>query len=81
MIAAQPKEGGHTDAISVHVRHSSDGSRVLLYTEWSSAEAQHEAAEAGDHEKGHEIFSGTPGVRSGGRGRDHLHHSLDLPLR
>jgi hypothetical protein len=54
--ADQPQKGGHPGAISAHVRHRADGSRVLLYTEWSIAEAHHEAAEVGDHDKGHEIF-------------------------
>ncbi|GAB2891788.1 antibiotic biosynthesis monooxygenase [Streptomyces deserti] len=76
VIAAQPKEGGHPGAISAHFLHSTDGSRVLLYTEWTSIEAHQEAAEAGDHDKGHEIFSGTPGVRPTGGGRYHLHRSL-----
>lgn len=80
VIAAQPKEGGHPGAISAHFLHSADGSRVLLYTEWTSVEAHQEAAEAGDHDKGHEIFSSTPGVRPTGGGRYRLHRSLSLPL-
>ncbi|GGW82951.1 hypothetical protein [Streptomyces caelestis] len=79
-IAAQPQEGGHPGAVSAHVRHRADGSRVLLYTEWSSAAAHHRPPRR-DHDKGHEIFSGTPGVRFTGGGRDHPHHSPHLPLR
>ncbi|MER6806980.1 MULTISPECIES: antibiotic biosynthesis monooxygenase family protein [Streptomyces] len=78
VIAAQPEEGGHPGAISAHFLHSADGSRVLLYTEWTSVEAHQEAAEAGDHDKGHEIFSGTPGVRLTHGGRWHLRHTLRL---
>ncbi|MCC9706596.1 antibiotic biosynthesis monooxygenase [Streptomyces sp. MNU76] len=79
VIAAQPKEGGHPGAISAHFLHSADGGRVLLYTEWTSIEAHQEAAEAGHHDKGHEIFAATPGVRPTGGGRYHLHRSLPLP--
>ncbi|MFF5978024.1 hypothetical protein ACFY78_04130 [Streptomyces olindensis] len=76
VIAAQPRDGGHPGAISAHFLHSVDGSRVLLYTEWTSAEAHQEAAEAGDHDKGHELFSGTPGVRLTHGGRFRLQHAL-----
>ncbi|MET9811715.1 hypothetical protein [Streptomyces sp. NPDC006355] len=76
VIAAQPRDGGHPGAISAHFLHSVDGSRVLLYTEWTSVEAHQEAAEAGDHDQGHEIFSGTPGVRLTHGGRFHLQHAL-----
>jgi heme-degrading monooxygenase HmoA len=76
VIEAQPREGGHPGAISAHFLHSVDGSRVLLYTEWTSVEAHQEAAEAGDHDKGHELFSGTPGVRLTRGGRFHLHRTL-----
>ncbi|MEU4484211.1 antibiotic biosynthesis monooxygenase [Streptomyces purpurascens] len=76
VIAAQPREGGHPGAISAHFLHSADGSRVLLYTEWTSAEAHQEAAEAGDHDQGHELFSGTPGVRLTHGGRFHPHRAL-----
>ncbi|MGW0500539.1 antibiotic biosynthesis monooxygenase [Streptomyces sp. NPDC003007] len=79
VIAAQPKDGGHRGAISAHFLHSADGSRVLLYTEWISVEAHEEAAEAGDHDQGHEIFSSTPGVRLTHGGRYRLHRSLPLP--
>ncbi|OKJ80050.1 hypothetical protein AMK32_27605 [Streptomyces sp. CB01883] len=43
------------------LRHSADGTRALLYTEWPSGGAHQEAAEAGHHDKGHEIFTGTTG--------------------
>ncbi|GAA2946141.1 MULTISPECIES: antibiotic biosynthesis monooxygenase [Streptomyces] len=76
VIAAQPGEGGHPGAISAHFLHSVDGSRVLLYTEWTSAEAHQEAAEAGDHDEGHELFSGTPGVRLTRGGRFRLYRKL-----
>ncbi|MGW0374214.1 antibiotic biosynthesis monooxygenase, partial [Streptomyces coeruleorubidus] len=76
VIEAQPREGGHPGAISAHFLHSVDGSRVLLYTEWTSAEAHQEAAEAGDHDKGHELFSGTPGVRLTHGGRFQLCRTL-----
>ncbi|MFH9003537.1 antibiotic biosynthesis monooxygenase family protein [Streptomyces afghaniensis] len=76
VIEAQPREGGHPGAISAHFLHSVDGSRVLLYTEWTSVEAHQEAAEAGDHDKGHELFSGTPGVRLTHGGRFHLRRTL-----
>ncbi|MFB7929418.1 antibiotic biosynthesis monooxygenase [Streptomyces sp. NPDC056039] len=76
VIAAQPPEGGHPGAISAHFLHSVDGSRVLLYTEWTSAEAHQEAAEAGGHDKAHELFSGTPGVRLTRGGRFHLRRTL-----
>lgn len=81
VIAAQPKDGGHSGAISAHFLHSADGSRVLLYTEWTGAEAHQEAAEAGDHDQGHEIFSSTPGVRLTHGGRYRLHRSPALPPR
>ncbi|WP_158101941.1 antibiotic biosynthesis monooxygenase family protein [Streptomyces swartbergensis] len=76
VIEAQPREGGHPGAISAHFLHSADGSRVLLCTEWTSVEAHQEAAEAGDHDKGHELFSGTPGVRLTHGGRFHLYRAL-----
>ncbi|MFE7901156.1 hypothetical protein ACFU3E_27365 [Streptomyces sp. NPDC057424] len=76
--AAQPKEGGHPGAISAHFLHSADGSRVLLYTEWTGVEAHQEAAEAGDHDHGHEIFSSTPGVRLTHGRRYRLHRSRPL---
>ncbi|MCT9145089.1 antibiotic biosynthesis monooxygenase [Streptomyces violarus] len=76
VIAAQPREGGHPGAISAHFLHSVDGSRVLLYTEWTSAEAHQEAAEAGDHDQGHELFSETPGVRLTHGGRFRLYRTL-----
>ncbi|MFI6371480.1 antibiotic biosynthesis monooxygenase family protein [Streptomyces sp. NPDC050546] len=75
-IAAQPREGGHPGAISAHFLHSVDGSRVLLYTEWTSTEAHQEATEAGDHDQGHELFSGTPGVRLTRGGRFRLYRNL-----
>ncbi|MBT2676280.1 antibiotic biosynthesis monooxygenase [Streptomyces sp. ISL-14] len=78
VIDVQPEEGGHPGAISAHFLHSADGSRVLLYTEWTSVQAHQEAAEAGDHDKGHEIFSRTPGVRLTHGGRWHLSRTLRL---
>ncbi|WP_149827332.1 antibiotic biosynthesis monooxygenase [Streptomyces tailanensis] len=80
VIAAQPEEGGHPGAISAHFLLSTDGTRVLLYTEWTSTEAHQEAAEAGDHDKGHDIFSSTPGVRLTHGNRYHLHRALSRPL-
>ena len=80
LIAVQPEDGFHPGAVSAHFLLSADGTRVLLYTEWTSIEAHQEAAEAGDHDKGHEIMSGTPGVRLTGGGRYHLRRSLSLPL-
>ncbi|MFC4610461.1 hypothetical protein ACFO9E_22035 [Streptomyces maoxianensis] len=73
------RKAGHPGAISAHFLHSADGSRVLLYTGWTSVEAHQEAAEAGHHDEGHEIFSSTPGVRPTGGGGYHLHRSLSLP--
>ncbi|MBT2378372.1 hypothetical protein J7E90_13685 [Streptomyces sp. ISL-111] len=64
--------------MSAHFLHSADGSRVLLYTEWTSVEAHQEAAAAGDHDATHEIFAGTPGVRPTRGGRWHLQRSLRL---
>ncbi|MGC9544394.1 antibiotic biosynthesis monooxygenase [Streptomyces sp. UG1] len=78
VIDAQPAEGGHPGAISAHFLHSADGSRVLLYTEWTSVEAHQEAAESGHHDKGHEVFSGTPGVRLTHGGRWRLCRALRL---
>ncbi|MCC9738472.1 antibiotic biosynthesis monooxygenase [Streptomyces sp. MNU89] len=76
VVAAQPEGGGHPGAISAHFLHSTDGSRVLLYTEWTSIEAHRQAADAGQHDKGHEIFAGTPGVRLTHGGRWHLHRTV-----
>ncbi|GHD91042.1 hypothetical protein GCM10010508_38040 [Streptomyces naganishii JCM 4654] len=45
-----------------HFRHSADGTRALPYTEWPSGEAHREAAEAGHHDKRHEILAGTTGL-------------------
>ncbi|MCC9710663.1 antibiotic biosynthesis monooxygenase [Streptomyces sp. MNU76] len=81
LIAVQPEDGGHPGAISAHFLLSTDGTRVLLYTEWTSIETHQGAAEAGDHDKGHEIMSGTPGVRLTHGGRYRLRRSLPLPLR
>ncbi|MEU9395722.1 hypothetical protein AB0D86_37705 [Streptomyces sp. NPDC048324] len=78
LSAVQPADGGHPGAISAHFLLSADGSRVLLYAEWTSTEAHQEAAEAGDHDKAHAIMSGTPGVRLTHGGRYHLHHALAL---
>ncbi|MGW0824512.1 antibiotic biosynthesis monooxygenase family protein [Streptomyces sp. NPDC002845] len=80
LIAVQPEDGGHPGAISAHFLLSADGTRVLLYTEWTSIEAHQEAAEAGDHDQAHTIMSGTPGVRLTHGGRYRLHRSLSLPL-
>ncbi|MGY0065679.1 hypothetical protein ACWZEH_02300 [Streptomyces sp. QTS137] len=80
LIAVQPAAGGHPGAISAHFLLSADGTRVLLYTEWTGIEAHLEAGEAGDHDTAHEIMSGTPGVRLTHGGRYHLHRSLSLPL-
>ncbi|MBT2366129.1 antibiotic biosynthesis monooxygenase [Streptomyces sp. ISL-10] len=63
LTAALPTEGSHPGALSAHLLLSADGTRVLNYTEWTSAEAHQEAAESGLHDKVHEIFSHTPGVR------------------
>ncbi|MEW2636568.1 antibiotic biosynthesis monooxygenase [Streptomyces sp. NPDC048389] len=79
VIAAQSKEEAHPGAISAHFLLSTDGSRVLLYTEWSSPEAHEEAAEAGGHDAVHDIFSGTPGVRLTHGSRYRLHRSLSRP--
>ncbi|MGX5186742.1 hypothetical protein ACWKT5_29240 [Streptomyces avermitilis] len=51
----------------------------LDYSEWTSAEVHQEAAESGRHDKVHEIFSHTPGVRLTHRKRYHLHRSLPRP--
>ncbi|MGZ3118224.1 hypothetical protein [Streptomyces sp. H62] len=81
LIAVQPEDGGHPGAISAHFMLSADGSRVLLYTEWTTPEAHQEAAEAGDHDKAHAIMSDTPGVRLTHGGRYRLHRSLAMPQR
>lgn len=52
MIAAQPRDGRFPGAISAHFLYGADGTRILLYTEWTGAEAHQEAAEAGHHLKG-----------------------------
>ncbi|MFE9309250.1 hypothetical protein ACFYM5_16355 [Streptomyces sp. NPDC006706] len=62
MIAAQPRDGGHPGQDRAHFRHSADGTRALLYTEWPSDEAHREAAEASHHDKRHEILAGTTGL-------------------
>nr|WP_256362462.1 antibiotic biosynthesis monooxygenase [Streptomyces sp. TRM70350] len=80
LVAVQPEDGGHPGAISAHFLLSADGTRVLLCAEWTSIEAHQEAAEAGDHDKGHDIMSGTPGVRLTHGGRYRLHRSLSLRL-
>lgn len=64
MIAAQPRDGGPPGQDRAYFRHSADCTRALLYTEWPSDEAHQEAAEAGHHDKGHEIFAGTTGRRA-----------------
>jgi heme-degrading monooxygenase HmoA len=79
LVAVQPVEGGHPGAISAHFLLSEDGTRVLLHTEWTDIEAHREAAEAGDHDAGHEIMSGTPGVRLTHGGRYLPHHGLIRP--
>ncbi|MEV8312166.1 antibiotic biosynthesis monooxygenase [Streptomyces flavidovirens] len=76
VIAAQAKEESHPGAISAHFLLSTDGSRVLLYTEWTSAEAHEEAAQAGNHDAVHDIFSGTPGVRLTHGSKYRLHRCL-----
>lgn len=79
VIAAQPRDKAHPGAISAHFLLSTDGTRVLLYTEWTSAEAHHEAAESGAHDQGHEIFSSTPGVRLTHGRRYGLHRTMSRP--
>lgn len=79
VIAGQPEGKGHPGAISAYFLLSTDGSRVLLYTEWTSAEAHQEAAEAGAHDAGHEIFSSTPGVRLTHGKRYHPHRAMFRP--
>ncbi|MFG2683112.1 hypothetical protein [Streptomyces sp. NPDC048392] len=79
LIAVQPQDGGPPGAISAYFLLSADGTRVLLYTEWTSAEAHQRAGEAGDHDATHAIMSGTPGVRFIGGGRYRLSRSLSLP--
>ncbi|MGK5500118.1 hypothetical protein [Streptomyces sp. URMC 125] len=76
LVAVQPADGGHPGAISAHFLLSEDGTRVLLHTEWTGIEAHREAAEAGDHDAGHEIMSGTAGVRLTHGGRYLPHHGL-----
>ncbi|MFF7359237.1 MULTISPECIES: hypothetical protein [Streptomyces] len=61
VTAARPRRGGRPGQDRAHLPHSADGTRALLYAEWPSGEAHQEAAEAGQHDKGHEIFAGTPG--------------------
>ncbi|MCC9710653.1 antibiotic biosynthesis monooxygenase [Streptomyces sp. MNU76] len=78
LIAVQPADGGHPGAVSAHFLLSHDGTRVLLYTEWTGIEAHQEAAEAGDHDKVHALMSGTPGVRLTHGGRYRLHRTLSL---
>ncbi len=78
LTAALPNDA-HPGAISAHFLLSADGTRVLNYTEWTSAEAHQEAADAGTHDKVHEIFSRTPGVRLTHGKRYHLHRSLSRP--
>ncbi|MGW0734786.1 antibiotic biosynthesis monooxygenase [Streptomyces sp. NPDC002851] len=79
VTAAQQDDSGHPGAISAHFLLSHDGTRVLLYTEWTSAEAHTEAGEAGDHDKGHEIFSSTPGVRFTHGNRYDVYRALSRP--
>jgi hypothetical protein len=62
VIAAQPREGGLQGQDRAHLRHRADGTRALLYTEWSIGEAHREAAEGGYHDKRHEILAGTTGL-------------------
>ena len=63
LIAAQPRDVHTPGALDAHFHLSTDGTRILLYTLWASEQAHAEAAEAGTHDGGHEIFSNTPGVR------------------
>ncbi|GAA2797022.1 antibiotic biosynthesis monooxygenase [Saccharopolyspora taberi] len=63
LIAALPDEDGHPGAISAHFHLSTDGTRVLNYTEWTTEQAHLEATESGNHDELYEIFAGTPGVR------------------
>ncbi|MGA5442351.1 antibiotic biosynthesis monooxygenase [Streptomyces griseoincarnatus] len=79
LTAALPDDGSHPGALSAHFLLSADGTRVLNYTEWTSADAHQEAAASGFHDKVHEIFSRTPGVRLTHGKRYHLHRSLSRP--
>lgn len=79
LTAALPDDDGHPAAISAHFLLSTDGTRVLHYTEWTSAQAHREAADAGTHDKVHETFSSAPGVRLTHGKRYHLHRSLSRP--
>ncbi|MBA0052180.1 monooxygenase [Streptomyces sp. AJS327] len=63
LIAAQPSDARTPGALGAHFHLSTDGTRVLLYSLWTSQRAHAEAAEAGAHDSGHGIFTETPGVR------------------
>ncbi|WP_246083613.1 antibiotic biosynthesis monooxygenase [Nonomuraea diastatica] len=77
LIAAQPEDAHQPGAGRAHFLLSTDGSRVLLHTEWTSQEAHQQAATTGAHDELHDLFSSTPGVRSLRGRRYHLHAILD----
>ncbi|GAB3500363.1 antibiotic biosynthesis monooxygenase [Amycolatopsis cihanbeyliensis] len=79
LLAALPEDEGHPGAISAHFHLSTDGTRLLNYTEWTSEQAHHEAAASGAHDELHELFTRFPGVRSLRGKRYHLAHALDAP--
>ncbi|MEU4258486.1 hypothetical protein AB0B42_08310 [Streptomyces fradiae] len=79
LIAVQPQDAGPPGALSAHFLLSADGSRALLYTEWTSAGAHERAGDAGAHDATHAVMSGTPGVRFTGGGRYRLSRSLSMP--
>lgn len=63
LIAARPRAAHTPGALGAHFHLSTDGTRVLLYTLWTSEQAHSEAAGSGAHDTEHELFSNTPGVR------------------
>ncbi|MFW6725034.1 antibiotic biosynthesis monooxygenase family protein [Streptomyces sp. MAR4 CNY-716] len=76
VIAGLPHDQAEQGAISAHFHLSCDGTRVLLYTEWTSEEAHEAAARSGAHDKSHELFSSVPGVHPTSGRRYHLYEAM-----
>jgi hypothetical protein len=53
----------HPGAIGGHTLFGLDGSRVILYAEWTSEEAHREAIAGSAYGGDSGIFDGTPGIR------------------
>ena len=72
-------ESPHAGAIGAHIHFSTDGTRVLLYAEWTSEAAHRDAVESGVLGGKRGLFDGVPHIEGFGFDRYTLYRRLARP--